>query len=118
MEKSIHPSPALSGRRLHRHVAQLPATDTPAQNASIVDGSLRRGDLAASTPEHSAGNNPAETSEVSFAMGHSERMQAYVSHIVATAPPLTPEQISHVSFLLRPEIENPEQLKGMQQPRC
>lgn len=108
VDKVNLPSPPVRKPIFRRNVVPLPATAESGETASIDDGSLGRDPLATSTPEESVVTDATEASAALRATMHSERMKAYVSHVVAMAPPLTQEQVSRVEFLLRPDSESPE----------
>lgn len=106
MDKVNHPSPPIHERTFRRYVIPLPITEGSGETASIDDGSLERNELATSTPEKSVVTDATEASAALRTTMHSELMKAYVSYVVAMAPPLTQEQISRVEFLLRPDSES------------
>lgn len=108
MDDPTRQTPAVGEPASYRYLTSRHLTEASAHRVRIVQPWTRRGKLDAYGTEQSIRYVEAEATEVFGTVDSSELRAAYVSSVVAMAPPLTQDQIGHVTSLLRSESEDCE----------
>lgn len=105
VENYALPGPAVSGPEPRRYVSPQHVAEASGNHVKTLYRLIRLGKLTAYWSGRSLRLDAVEVSSVLRTVGPPMSVKAYVSHVVASAPPLAPEQLAHVASLLRPDGE-------------
>lgn len=105
MDDVTRQTPVVGEPGFYQYVASHHLADASAYCIRNVHCWVRRGKLVAYRTEHRERHDEAEQTEMFGTVDSFELRAAYVSSVVAMAPPLTQDQISQVTSLLRSESD-------------